>query len=571
MRSWVLLLLLAALSAARVRLGSAEGDPLPPSLVDLVRNSPISSVDDLKLLLQQETNAIVEEEDEHDILTNHTHGRYTRSLEAQPAQQAACKVRTEVMEVTRSMLDRRNANFLLWPPCVEVQRCSGCCNTRVLQCVPTVTSSRYLQVIKIQYINRKAHYDKAIISVEDHVSCRCQPPTSSSSSPSSSSSLSVPVTRSSGTSNPNPASPQQPPPSSHLPLAVPRPVHPAPPKTHASKADLHRLDNLKHNQQRYHTEEREPVARQWQQGSYTQLVHWTQPRVHQAPTHVQPGVHQPVVGVLGPVSSWPSEARGEHSVMGSAQQVGHGSGNDGSKEESGAHVASSGGEAHHPDHMQRQQQLLQHQQRQQQYPYHHQPHYPQQYNHGAAEDQELRTQYRLNAPQSDSASPPSSPTQLPTLEQNPTPPLTTIQKDSVTSQKNTEVTNHRQTETATASQKEGNEREESGNSGDTAGAELANQGKDKDSKLTSGDGHLTQEDRRQKILETVQKELDRETPLHPHPPQQRPKPTTFKTALSTVAPMSPSARRAPFRPASPRRRRKHRKRISKSTIRAMIM
>lgn len=139
--------------------------------------------------------SVEDEEDEHDIVNN-THGRYTRSLgrfphlflsfpvcilclflcvcfchlslntsfsqkspsysllspspplpvEAQPAQQAACKVRTEVMEVTRSMLDRRNANFLLWPPCVEVQRCSGCCNTRLLQCVPTVTSSRYLQV-----------------------------------------------------------------------------------------------------------------------------------------------------------------------------------------------------------------------------------------------------------------------------------------------------------------------------------------------------------------------------------------------------------------------------------------
>ncbi|KAM9363767.1 platelet-derived growth factor beta polypeptide a [Symphorus nematophorus] len=568
MRSWVLLLLLAALSAARLRLGSAEGDPLPPSLVDLVRNSPISSVDDLKLLLQQETNAIEEEEDEHDILTNHTHGRYTRSLvEAQPAQQAACKVRTEVMEVTRSMLDRRNANFLLWPPCVEVQRCSGCCNTRLLQCVPTITSSRYLQVIKIQYINRKAHYDKAIISVEDHVSCRCQPSSSSSSTPSSSSSSSVPITRS---SNPNPPSPQQPPPSSHLPLAHPRVVHPAPPKTLASKADLHRHDDLKHNQQHYHPEEREPVARQqWQQGSYTQLVHWTQPRVHQAPTHVQPGVHQPIAGVLGPVGNWPSEARAEHSIMGSTQQVGHGSGYDGSREESGVHVANSGGEVHHPDHMQRQQQLLQHQQRQKQYQYHHQQH-----NHGAAEDQELRTQYRLNAPQSDSSSPPNSPTQPPKLEQNPTPPLTTYQKDSVTSQNNTQVTNHRQTETVTTSQqKEGSEREESGsaNSGDTAGVELAKQGKDKDSKVTSGDGHLTEEERRQKVLETVQRELDRETHLHPHHPQQRPKPTTFKTALSTVAPLSPSARRAPFRPASPRRRRKHRKRISKAAIRAMIM
>ncbi|XP_041789549.1 uncharacterized protein si:ch211-79m20.1 isoform X2 [Chelmon rostratus] len=565
MRSWVLLLLLAALSAARLRLGGAEGDPLPPSLVDLVRNSPITSVDDLKLLLQQETNAIEEEEDEHDILTNRTHGRYTRSLDAQPAQQAACKVRTEVMEVTRSMLDRRNANFLLWPPCVEVQRCSGCCNTRLLQCVPTVTSSRYLQVIKIQYINRKAHYDKAIISVEDHVSCRCQPPSSSSSSSSS--------THSSIQSNPIPPSPQQPPPSSHLPLALPRSVHPAAPKTHASKADLHRHDDLKHNQQHYLTEEREPVAKQWQQGSYTQLVHWTQPRVHQAPSHVQPGVHQPIAGVLGPVSSWPSEARAEHSIMGSTQQVGQGSGSDGSREESGAHVANSSGEAHHPDHMQRQQQLLEHQQRQLQQQYHHQPNYPLQYNHGAAEDQELRTQYRLNGPQSDSASPPGSPTQLPRLEQNPTPPMTTYQKDSVTSQKNTEVTNHRQAESKTASQREGNEKEESGsaNSGDAAGGELANQGKDKDSKLTSGDGHLTEEERRQKALEMVQRELDRETHLHPHHPQQRPKPTMFKTAPSTVAPNLPSARRAPFRPASPRRRRKHRKRISKAAIRAMIM
>lgn len=225
--------------------------------------------------------------------------------------------------------------------------------------------------------------------------------------------------------------------------------------------------------------------------------------------------------------------------MGSTQQVGHGSGYDGSKEESGVHVANSGGEVHHSDHMQRQQELLQHQQRQQlqqQYQYHHQPHYPQQYNHGTAENQELRTQYRLNAPQSDSASPPVNPTQPLKLEQNPTPPMTTYQKDLVTSQKNTEVTNHRQTETETTKQKEGNEREESGssNSGHMAGAELANQGKDKDSKLTSGESHLTEEKRRQKILETVQRELDRETHLHPHHPQQRPRPTTFKTGTAQL-------------------------------------
>lgn len=48
------------------------------------------------------------------------------------------------------MLDRRNANFMLWPPCVEVQRCSGCCNNRLMQCVPMVTSSRNLQVAALK-------------------------------------------------------------------------------------------------------------------------------------------------------------------------------------------------------------------------------------------------------------------------------------------------------------------------------------------------------------------------------------------------------------------------------------
>lgn len=41
-------------------------------------------------------------------------------------------------------------------------------------------------------------------------------------------------------------------------------------------------------------------------------------------------------------------------------------------------------------------------------------------------------------------------------------------------------------------------------------------------------------------------------------------------ALPTAAPR-PSSRRSPFRPASSRRRRKHRKRISKEAMRAMIM
>uniref|UniRef100_A0A667XYX2 Platelet-derived growth factor subunit B n=1 Tax=Myripristis murdjan TaxID=586833 RepID=A0A667XYX2_9TELE len=149
---------------------SFPGDPLPAALVELVRSSPISSIEDLQLLLLTDS---VDEEDE----TSPANGghRLPRSLDAQPAQQALCKVRTEVVEVTRAMLDRSNANFLLWPPCVEVQRCSGCCNTKSLQCVPVLTHTRYLQVMKIQYVNKRPSYAKAVVSVVDHVECRCQP------------------------------------------------------------------------------------------------------------------------------------------------------------------------------------------------------------------------------------------------------------------------------------------------------------------------------------------------------------------------------------------------------------
>ncbi|XP_037103356.1 uncharacterized protein si:ch211-79m20.1 isoform X1 [Syngnathus acus] len=475
MRSWLPLLLLAALSAALLRLGSAEGDPLPASLIDLVRNSPVSSLDELKLLLQREADAI-EDEDDHSVLMNQAHGRHVRSIvEAEIAQQAACRVRTEVMEVTRSMLDRRNANFMPWPPCVEVQRCSGCCNTRLLQCVPTVTSSRYLQVIKIQYINRKPHYEKAIITVEDHLACRCQP------------------------SSPNP--PPLTPPSQ--PQA--RAAHPAPPKSQGSKADLHRNDDLKRNQRLYTSEEQETAPRQWPQGGYTQLVHWTQPRLHQ------------------PVNSWPSDARAGQGRVGNPPQVGQGSGHEGSREE--------GGESHR------------------------QRFQSQSYNYGHSDHRNLRTQYRLNAPQSDGA-PSLGSTPSSQSGQRPASilPISIDRKDSVpTGEPDTEAT---PTYPGTqAEQPIGSGRPDN---------DSANQGEAKDLTLADGGGQLTEEERRKKVLEVVQGELDRPAHLHPQHPQQRPKP-----ALAT--PASLSSRQTPFRPASPRRRRKRRKRISKAAMRDMIM
>lgn len=356
----------------------------------------------------------------------------------------------------------------------------------------------------------KPKYEKAIITVEDHINCRCQPSTSSSSSSSSASNTH------SSQSNPQLAPPQQPPPSLSHSQGLPRSVQPNSQKTLTSKADLHRHDDLKHNQQRYHPEE-QPLVKQWQQGSYS---HWTQPRLHQLPAHTQTGLDQRGAGGPALVSSQAPEG-----VTKSTQQAMHSSGYEG-KEESSVHGTKSSGEMHHPDHMQRQQELLQHQQRQQL-----QPHYPRQ----TTDDPTLRRQSDLNAPQSDSASPPVTPTQPLKSEQTPTPPTIAHQKDSVTSEKHADLTHPRAPEAVTTSHKEAKDREESGSSssGDMARAELASQVKDRDSNISSGSGHLTEEEREKKILETVQRELDKESHLHPHPPQQRPRPT-LKTGTAAV-------------------------------------
>ena len=72
---------------------SPQGDPLPASLVDLVRNSPISSVDDLKLLLQQETNAIGTN-DHHAHAHTHTH-THTNNTDVEEVSVWVCLQRPE--------------------------------------------------------------------------------------------------------------------------------------------------------------------------------------------------------------------------------------------------------------------------------------------------------------------------------------------------------------------------------------------------------------------------------------------------------------------------------------------
>ncbi|XP_043535938.1 platelet-derived growth factor subunit B-like [Chiloscyllium plagiosum] len=90
------------------------------------------------------------------------------------AKPAKCKVRPTVIEITRSMVDHTSANFVVWPSCVEVQRCSGCCNTRNYKCQATKVQERHVKVVTRRICpHRHCKNKNAVIVLLDHVECKC--------------------------------------------------------------------------------------------------------------------------------------------------------------------------------------------------------------------------------------------------------------------------------------------------------------------------------------------------------------------------------------------------------------
>uniref|UniRef100_A0A5F5PPL1 Platelet-derived growth factor subunit B n=1 Tax=Equus caballus TaxID=9796 RepID=A0A5F5PPL1_HORSE len=179
-RCWALFLSLCCY----LRLVSAEGDPIPEELYEMLSDHSIRSFDDLQRLLHGDS--VDEDGAELDLNLTRSHAggepdslsRGRRSLGslavAEPAMIAECKTRTEVFEISRRLIDRTNANFLVWPPCVEVQRCSGCCNNRHVQCRPTQVQLRPVQVRKIEIVRKKPTFKKATVTLEDHLACKCE-------------------------------------------------------------------------------------------------------------------------------------------------------------------------------------------------------------------------------------------------------------------------------------------------------------------------------------------------------------------------------------------------------------
>ncbi|XP_069825011.1 platelet-derived growth factor subunit B isoform X2 [Dendropsophus ebraccatus] len=160
----------------------AEGDPIPREMYEKITGGSVKSIEDIRRLLQIES--VDEEDDVYELNRNETrswprgnssHSRVIRSLDIEHAQLAQCKTRTEVFEITRSLVDPTNANFVVQPSCVEVQRCSGCCNSRNMKCVAIRKHIRHVQVKKIVIHRTMKNIVHVPVALEDHVECKCEP------------------------------------------------------------------------------------------------------------------------------------------------------------------------------------------------------------------------------------------------------------------------------------------------------------------------------------------------------------------------------------------------------------